>query len=172
MAADFDPERLPGHTFERRGVPRGGPELQLHIARCAQLYQVVVAAIVKLQAGDGLRVTAIEALRQAQYRGERANRGPRAPRQLAEALVLSLRRPLTMIAGHERNRLDLVGFESAEVAVLHEVVRMLVMALVADVHADVVQDGRILEPFPLAVGQTMNRARLVEQGDGQPRHVL
>ena len=153
-------------------MARGRPELQLGVARGPQLEQVVVAAIVELQAGDGLRVTAIEALRQAQDRGERAHRGPRVPPQLAEALVLSLRRPLTMIAGDERDRLDLVGFESAEVAVLHQVVRMLVMALVADVHADVVQDGRILEPFPLAVGQTMNRARLVEQGDGQPRHVL
>jgi len=153
-------------------MPRGGPQLQLHIARRAQLHQVVVAAIVELQAGDGLCVTAIEALRQAQYRGERADRGSRAPVQLAEALVLSLRRPLTMIPGDERDRLDLVGFESAEVAVLHEVVRMLVMALVADVHADVVENGGVLQPFPLAIGQPVNRARLVEQGDGQPRHVL
>ena len=153
-------------------MPRRGPELQLHIACRAQLHQVVVAAIVELQAGDGLCVTAIEALRQAQYRGERANRGPSLPPQLAEAFVLSLRRPLTMIAGHERDRLDLVGFETAEVAVLHEVVRVLVVALVADVHADVVQDGGVLEPFPLAVGQSVNRARLVEQGDGQSRDVL
>ena len=153
-------------------MPRGGPQLQLHIARRAQLHQVVVAAIVELQAGDGLCVTAIEALRQAHYRGERANRGPRAPLQLAEALVLSLRRRLAMITGDERDRLDLVWFESAQVAVLDQVVRMLVMALVADGHADVVQDGGVLEPFPLAVGQPVNGARLVEQGDGQPRDVL
>jgi hypothetical protein len=172
VAADFNSERLPRHAFERRGVPGGGPELQLRIARRAQLDQVVVAAIVKLQAGDRLCVTAIEALRQAQYRGERTHRGPRAPPQLAEAVVPSLRRPETMIAGDQRDRLDLVGFESAEVAVLHEIVRMFVMALVADVHADVVQDRGILEPFPLAVGQSVNRACLVEQGHGQPRDVL
>src|SRR5712692_9116643 len=96
VAADFDSERLPRHALERRRMPRDGPELQLHIARRAQLHQVVVAAIVELQAGDGLRVTAVEALRQPQYRGERANRGPRPPPQQAEALVLSLRRRLTM----------------------------------------------------------------------------
>jgi len=153
-------------------MPRGGPELQLHIARRAQLHQVVVTAIVELQARDGLCVTAIEALRQPQNRGERANGGPRPPPHRAEALVLSLRRRLPVIAGDERDRLDLAGLESAEVAVLHEVVRMLVMALVADVHADVVQNGGVLEPFPLAIGQPVNRARLVEQGDGQPRDVL
>ena len=49
---------------------------------------------------------------------------------------------------------------------------MLVMAFVADVHADVVQNRGVFEPFPLAIGQPVNRARLVEQGDGQPRHVL
>src|SRR5712691_2833004 len=85
VAADFDSERLPCHAFEGRGVPRRGPQLQLHIAGRAQLHQVVVAAIVEVQAGDGLRVTSIEALRQSQYRGERANRRPRAPPQLAEA---------------------------------------------------------------------------------------
>src|SRR5213083_2108616 len=69
VAADFESERLPGHAFERRGMPRGGPQLQLHIARRAQVHEVVVAAIVELQAVDGLCVTAIEALRQAQYRG-------------------------------------------------------------------------------------------------------
>jgi len=172
VAADFDSEGLPHHALERRGMPRGGPELQLHIARRAQLHQVVVTAIVELQARDGLRVTAIEALRQPQNRGERANGGPRPPPHRAEALVLSLRRRLPVIAGDERDRLDLAGLESAEVAVLHEVVRMLVMALVADVHADVVQNGGVLEPFPLAIGQPVNRARLVEQGDGQPRDVL
>jgi hypothetical protein len=172
VAADFDSERLSCHAFERRGVSRGGPDLQLHIARRAQPHQVVVAAIVEFQAGDRLCVAAIEALRQAQDGGERANRGPRPPSQLAEALMLSLRRRLTMIAGDESNRLDLIGFESAEVAVLHEIVRMLVMALVTDVHADVVQNGGVLQPFPLAIGQPVDRTRLIEQRHRQPRDML
>src|SRR6185295_17726596 len=57
MAADFEPKRFAGHAFKGRGVPRRGPELQLRVACRAQLQQVVVAAIVELEAGDGLRVT-------------------------------------------------------------------------------------------------------------------
>ena len=149
-------------------MPRGGPELQLHIARRAQLHQVVVTAIVELQARDGLRVTAIEALRQPQNRGERANGGPRPPPHRAEALVLSLRRRLPVIAGDERDRLDLAGLESAEVAVGHQVVGVLVMPFVADMHADVVQDRRVFEPVAFAIGEPVNRARLIEQRGRQP----
>src|SRR6185295_6500479 len=36
-AHDFEPERLAGHAFERRGVPCRGPELQLGVAHRAQL---------------------------------------------------------------------------------------------------------------------------------------
>jgi hypothetical protein len=127
---------------------------------------------VELEAGDGLRVTPIEALRQPQNRRQRAHGAPGATGQLREAIVLALRRRLTMIARDEGDRLDLVGFEAAEVAVLHEVIRVFVMALVADVDADVVEDRGVLEPFPLAVGQAVNRAGLVEQAGREPRDVL
>ena len=171
-ASDFEPERLAGHAFERRGVPRGGPELQLGVARRAQLQQVVVAAVVNLEARDALRVAAIEAFRETQNGRQRADGPARAARQVFEALVAALRRPQPVVARDERDRLDLLGLESAEVAVLHEVIRVLVVPLVADQHADVVEDGRVLEPLALAIGEAVNRARLVEQGDGQPRHVL
>src|SRR5256714_2201661 len=59
--SDFDAERLAGHAFEGSGMARGGPQLQLGIARRAQLQQVVVAAIVELEARNGLRVAAIGA---------------------------------------------------------------------------------------------------------------
>ena len=49
---------------------------------------------------------------------------------------------------------------------------MLVMTLVADVDADVVQQSGILEPLALAIGQAVDPARLVEQGDRQARHLL
>src|SRR6267378_7573220 len=61
-AADLESERLTGHSFKRRGMPRGSPELQLGVAGRAQLQQVVVAAIVQIQAGDRLRVAAIQTL--------------------------------------------------------------------------------------------------------------
>src|SRR6185295_7073546 len=50
VAADFESKRLAGHSFKRRGVPGRSPELQFGVACRAQLQQVVVAAIVELQA--------------------------------------------------------------------------------------------------------------------------
>jgi hypothetical protein len=153
-------------------MPRGRPELQLRVTRRAQLQQVVVAAIVELQAGDGLRVAAIQTLREPQNRGKRTHRAPRPAGQPREAVVLALRRRLTMIARDERDCFDFVGLEAAQVAVLDQVVRMLVMAPIADVDADVVQDRGVLEPLTLAIGQTVNRAGLVEKGGRQPRDML
>ncbi len=172
MAADFYPERLSCETFEWRGVPRGRPELQLGVARRAQLQQIVVAAVVELQAADGLGVAAVEAFRQPQDGGERAYGPPRAPTQVDEAVVLPLGRRLPVIAGDEGDGFDFVRLEAAEIAVGDEIVRVLVMPFVADVDADVVQNCGVLEPLALAVGEPVNRARLIEEADGEPRHVL
>ena len=77
-----------------------------------------------------------------------------------------------MVAGDQRDGFDLVGLEAAQIAVLDQVVRVLVVPLVADVDADVVQQGRVFEPLALAVGQAVNAARLVEQRRRQPRDLL
>src|SRR3954464_2243809 len=55
VAADLDAERLSRQAFEWRGMPRGGPELQLGVAGSAQLQQVVVAPVVQLETCDRLR---------------------------------------------------------------------------------------------------------------------
>jgi hypothetical protein len=94
-------------------VTRRGPQLQLGIARGAQLQQIVVAAVVQLEAGDGLRVAAIEALGQTQDRGQRADGPPQPAPQIAEAVVLALRRRLAMIARDERDGFDFVRLEAA-----------------------------------------------------------
>ena len=170
-AADFDAQGFSGHPLERRRVARGGPQLELHIACRPQLQQVVVAAVVDLEAGNTLRVAAIEALGEPQHRRQRANGAPRPPRQLAEAVVLALRRALAVVARDQRDRFDLFRLEAAQVAVLHQVVRVLVVPLVADMDADVVDDRRELEPLPLAVGEAVDRARLIEQRGRELRHL-
>jgi hypothetical protein len=169
---NFDPNRFAGETFERRQRSRRGPHFELGVARRAQLQQIIVAAIVELEAGDRLGVAAIEALREPQHRRERTHRLPHAPGQTAEAFVLPLRRRLAVIAGDERDHLNLVRLEAAQVAVGDQVVRVLVVPFVADVHADVVQDRRVLEPLALAVGQAVNRPGLVEQRQREPGHVI
>jgi len=118
---------------------------------------------VQLEAGNRLRVAAIEAFRQAQHRRQRAHRPAHAPRQAAEVVMLALRRGLAMVAGNQRDDLDLVGLEPAQVAVGDQIVRVLVVAFVADVHPDVVQDRGVFEPFALAVGEPVNGACLIEE---------
>ncbi len=46
------------------------------------------------------------------------------------------------------------------------------VALVADVHADVVQQRAVLEPLAFAVAQPVDAARLVEDGQRQSRDLL
>src|SRR4030095_7564172 len=58
-AADSEPQRLAGHTFERSGMACGGPQLELGVAGGAQLQQVVLAAVVQLEAAHALRVARV-----------------------------------------------------------------------------------------------------------------
>jgi hypothetical protein len=172
VAADLDAERLSRQSFEWRRMARGGPQFQLRVAGGAQLQQVVVAAVVELEPGDGLGVAAVETFRQPQDRRQRAHRPAGAPPERDEAVVPSLRRGLPVITGDQRDGFDFVGLEAAEIAVLDEIVRVFVVAFVADVHADVVQDRGIFKPLSLAIGQAVNGAGLIEQADRQARDML
>jgi hypothetical protein len=171
-AADLETKRFPGQTFERRGLPARGPELQLRVAGGAQLQQVVVAAVVQLESRDRLRVAAVEAFREAQDRRERADRVARPAAHVAEAVVAAFGRRLTVIARDERDGFDFIRLEAAEVAVANQVVRMFVVLLVADVDADVVEDRGVLEPLALPIREAVNRPRLIEECDGEARDVL
>jgi hypothetical protein len=68
LTADFDSQRLARHALERRRMSRRRPQLQLGVARRPQLQQIVVSAIVQLEAGDGLGVAAIQAFGEPQDR--------------------------------------------------------------------------------------------------------
>ncbi len=163
MTTDFDSERLAGQALERRGMPRGGPELQFRVAGRAELQQVVVAPIVKFEIRDRLRVAAIEAFGQTQDRGERADHASIAPAEMTELFVLALRRRLAVIPRDERDDVDLVRLEAAQIAVLDQIVRVFVVSFIADVDAHIVQDRPVLEVFALAIGQPVDRAGVVEE---------
>jgi hypothetical protein len=170
-SADFNAQRLSDESFERRGLARGGPKLQLSVATGSHLQQRVLAAIVQLDAGQALRVTAVEIFGQPQNRGERANRPPALARQVRIVVVAAFRRRAPMVPSDKGDRIDFLGLKPAKVAVLDEVVGVLMMVLVTDMDADVVQQGGVLEPFPLAIREGMHASRLIEDGDGQTRHL-
>jgi hypothetical protein len=168
----LDAKRFAGHLLERAGVARGRPEFELGIAARPDVQQVIVAAIVELETGHDLRMTAVETLRETEDGPERPDCPPRFPFESSETFVPTLRCGLTMVPRDEADHFGLVRFEPAQLAVANQVVRMFVMPLVTDVDADIVQDGRVLEQLPLVIGQSVLGTRLVEQGDGEPGDVL
>ena len=68
-----------------------------------------------------------------------------------------------MVPGHERDHRDLVRFEATQISILDQVARVPMMPGVADVHADVIQEGGVFEPLALAIGQAVPAPRLIEQ---------
>ncbi|HEY6211319.1 MAG TPA: hypothetical protein VIW45_03495 [Vicinamibacterales bacterium] len=149
-----------------------GPEFQLRVAHGSDLQQIVVAAVVELDRAYALRVAAIEAFREAENRRERTDDAPLLPFQIAEFVVAPLRRRLTMIAGDERHHLDLLWIEPPQIAVLDQIVRVAMMPLVADVDADVVEDGGVLEPVALPIRKSVDDARLIEERRREPRDLV
>jgi hypothetical protein len=127
---------------------------------------------VQRESRDDLSVAAIQAFRETKDRRERAYRGAIAPPKIPEAVVRPFRRGLAVIPGDERNLVDLVRLEAAEVAILDQVIRVFVVLFVADVHADVVQDCSVLQPLALAIGEPMDRARLIEDTGREARNLL
>ena len=97
-------------------------------------------------------MAAIEAFGQTQNRREFLDHAPALARQISVVLVVALRRRAPVIPCHERDDIDFVGLETAQVAVLDQVIRVFVVPFVADMRTDVVKQRRVFEPFPLAVG--------------------
>ena len=85
------------------------------------------------------------------------------PFQVGVAFVRLLRRALAVIARDEGDDLDLLGIEAAQVAVPDQVMRVLVMAAVADMDADVVQERPEFQPLALARSEAVASGGLIEQ---------
>ena len=162
MLDGLDAERLSQYRFEWSGMARGGPQFELGVTRGFQFQERIVIAILEREARHNLGVTAVEGFSEPEHRCQHADNAPALLRQIRIPLVPVQRHRAPVIPGDERNGLDVPRFEAAKIAVANEVVRVLVMAFVLDVHPDVVQEGCILEPFTLAIGEAVNRAGLVE----------
>jgi hypothetical protein len=116
--AHFDAQRLADQFLERRGVARGGPGLQFRLARRPHLQQRIVSAIVKVHAGDHLRVAPVEALCQAEDGRQDLHGAPRRFRQRGKVVVLPLRRRLPVVACQQGEHVDFLRLEAAQIAVL------------------------------------------------------
>src|SRR5262245_32388382 len=130
--AHFDAKRLVDEALERDRVTVGSPPLELGVGLGPELQQGVFAPIVQLDAADGLRMAAVQALGEPQDRGERADHAPAGAGKATQRPVFFLRRRATMVPCNERDRLDFVGLEAAQVAVADQVLETI--ALVARYH--------------------------------------
>ena len=92
-------------------------------------------------------------------------------RQLGEVPVLLAGDCFPVIAGDVRDDSDLVRGESAEAGMADQVVRVLVMLLIGDVHPRFVEQRRVFEELTLAGAQHVQVLRLIEDPQRQPRHV-
>ncbi len=77
-----------------------------------------------------------------------------------------------MVAHDVGDDLDLSRIEGVERGVGDQVVAVLVVALVVDCVADVVEQGGVLQPFALTRSQAVERGRDVEQPQRQPGGLL
>src|SRR6187549_3385595 len=125
-SAGAQTDGFPQRSRERRYLTTGGPELELGVAGRPELYEVFVAPVVQFDARDRLRVTAVERFGQPENRGKRTHRRPFFRAERAEVAVRLLRRGFAVITGDEGNRFGLCRLETAQIAVLDEVVRVLV----------------------------------------------
>jgi hypothetical protein len=117
-------------------------------------------------------VAAVQAFGQPKDRGERLDGALTASPEFTIPVVVRTRLRPPMIPRDERNRLDLVGLEAAQVAVFDEVVRVLVMALEGDMHADIVKNRSIFQPVALEIAKPVYGAGFVEDRQSQPCHLI
>jgi hypothetical protein len=149
-----------------------GPKLKFSVARGPQLQQPVVAAIVQLEARDRLRVAPIEPFCQPQHRCQMPNRAAALLLEVAVVLMAAFRRRLTMVASDQRDDFHFLGIEAPQITILDQIVRVFVVAFIADVDAAVVEDARVFEPFALVIGHAVDASRLVEQHRREARDLL
>ena len=153
-------------------MPGGGPDLEFRVAAGPYLQQRVVAAIVQVDGFDRLLVAAVEPLGEPKDRGERPDRAATPAAEIAKQFVALLRYRLPVVPRDERDGVDFLRVEPSQIAILDEIARVLVVPLVADMHADVVEQCRVLEPLAFAIGQAVHGAGLIEERDGQPGDLL
>ena len=100
----------------------GGPEFEFRVTGGPQPHQVRVSFRDDVDSSDDLGMAAVEPFSEPQHRGQRANRPPKRTFQHPVALVRFLRRRLSMIARKQRDNLDLLGIEAAQLSVLDQIV--------------------------------------------------
>jgi hypothetical protein len=171
-AGHLESNRLSQYRLERCHVPVRGPQFELRVAVRTQPREVIVAPGVEIEAGDRLGVAAIESFREPNHRGQGPHRLAQTASKIAVTLVRFLGRGLTMVPRQQRDDFDFLRIEPAKIPVLDQIIRVTVMTLVADVHADIVEQRSVLEPLAFLVRESVCASGLVEDTQRELRDLL
>ena len=159
------------HALEEVRLLARGVELRLAVGAGARRELDAARADAAGDAGDDLPVAAVEAVGDAEDRGQLLDDGLEIRVETPPVLVGLLRSSALVVPRERGENLDLVGREARQVAVGDEVVRVPLVLGVADVAADVVEKRAVLQPLALGRGQLVERVRLVEDLERQARDV-
>ncbi len=153
-------------------MPVGGPQFQFRVAIGAQPRKIIVAARKEIDSGKRLGMAAVEPFSQANDCRQHAHRAAQRVVEVPVALMRFFRGRLAMIARHQGNHFDLARIESPQISILDQVIGMAVMAVVADVHADIVEERSVFQPFAFAVSESVHATRLIEYAERKTRDLL
>ena len=77
-----------------------------------------------------------------------------------------------MVSRDQRDDLDFLRIEAPQISILDQVIRMAMMAIVADVYANVMQQRGVFQPLALPVAQPVDAACLIENAERKARDLL
>src|SRR6266404_720968 len=161
------------HLLEDVGLTTCRPELELRVVSAgADADPDVLAAAADGDLAYHAEMATVERVGYPQERSQRGDRGAHPVRQLRQLLVVVFRSGLAVVARERSDEADLLRVESQELPVHDQIVGMPVMPRVRNVIPDVVQQRRVLEPFALAIAETVAVDGLIEQRDGETRDLL
>lgn len=163
---------MPEQPAQVGGATTPGPQLELRVpARVRDEHERIEPAAHAHVAYE-LVVAPVQPFGHAQQRRQPAHRAARPPRQRGVDLVaLPARTRSAMVARDRGDDVDLLGREPAQPAAADDVGGVLGVAVVGDCRAQVVQQRSELQPFALAVAESVPCLELVEQPQRQQRHV-
>ena len=161
MAGPLDGELRVEHLLEHARAAAAGPQVDFGVLVGVDGQLDLPRRAGDLHRADDLVVAAIEPAGDAQHGGHLADAQPIVVVEAAEVVVLVLRLDAAMVAGDVGDDLQLLRPERLQAAVQDEMVRVLVMALVADEVADVLHAGRGLEQPAVAGRQLVELAQAV-----------
>src|SRR5215471_9272431 len=160
------------NTLEEIGLPAGGLQLDLAVGRRERVELDALGPEAARDVGHQLPVAVVEAVGDAQDRGELLDDHAKVGIQPLPVVVGILRAFPLVVPGNGGDRLDLVGREPRQLAVRDQVVGVPLVARDSDRAAHVVQKSAVPQPLPLGGRELVQGVGLVEDRNREASDAL